>query len=85
VAAVSEQVPPPLSQRPETRVVLSALRRLNPKMPEVAVKLADESLSAEAEHAFADLLIQVGGWLHQHADGQRLPTSGLVVPAPDSS
>jgi hypothetical protein len=52
----------------ETRTLLAALAAMNRQIPNVALRLLDESMSLQRQLEFGDLLIELGQAMHQHAD-----------------
>ena len=55
----------------ETRELLAALKRMNEKVPEVAVAIAGESLTVEEQTEFGGLLIELGEAVLEHARTER--------------
>jgi hypothetical protein len=52
----------------ETRNLLAALAAMNRQIPNVALRLLEESLSSQRQLEFGDLLIELGRAMHEHAD-----------------
>ncbi|WP_158879456.1 hypothetical protein [Amycolatopsis anabasis] len=52
----------------QTRALVSALEAVNGQVPGVVRALLDGKLSAERQHTFATLLVDLGELLHEDAD-----------------
>lgn len=58
----------------ETRHLLAALAAINQQIPNVALRMLEESMSWQRQLEFGDLLIELGRAMHEHADHSRCAT-----------
>ncbi len=67
----------------EDRELLAALARLNTDVVPLAMRIMDESVTAEERYAFAERLIAMAAQLQVHPTKPWVVVEGAVVSAPD--